>query len=70
MVKNPPASAGDTGLIPGLGRFPVTLGNKAGEPQGPSLRSRAVLHSERSPNTIRESPMHSNGSPGQPKTSQ
>ena len=22
MVKNPPASAGDTGLIPGLGRFP------------------------------------------------
>ena len=23
MVKNPPASAGDAGLIPGLGRFPV-----------------------------------------------
>ena len=22
MVKNPPASAGDSGLIPGLGRFP------------------------------------------------
>ena len=22
MVKNPPASVGDTGLIPGLGRFP------------------------------------------------
>ena len=22
MVKNPPASAGDAGLIPGLGRFP------------------------------------------------
>ena len=22
MVKNPPASAGDTGLIPGSGRFP------------------------------------------------
>ena len=21
MVKNPPANAGDTGLIPGLGRF-------------------------------------------------
>ena len=21
-VKNPPANAGDTGLIPGLGRFP------------------------------------------------
>ena len=22
MVKNPPANAGDMGLIPGLGRFP------------------------------------------------
>ena len=22
VVKNPPANAGDTGLIPGLGRFP------------------------------------------------
>ena len=22
MVKNPPANAGDAGLIPGLGRFP------------------------------------------------
>ena len=27
VVKNPPANAGDAGLIPGLGRFPVTLGN-------------------------------------------
>ena len=27
MVKNPPAIAGDTGLIPGLGRFYVLQGN-------------------------------------------
>ena len=26
-VKNPPASAGDTGLIPGPGRFHVPWGN-------------------------------------------
>ena len=25
MVKNPPANAGDMGLIPGSGRFPPTL---------------------------------------------
>ena len=25
--KNPPASAGDTGLIPGLGRFHITWSN-------------------------------------------
>jgi len=27
VVKNLPASAGDTGLIPGLGRFHVSQGN-------------------------------------------
>ena len=34
----------------------MASGNQAGEPQGASLRSRAVPRSERSPNTIRESP--------------
>ena len=29
MVKNPPANAGDTGLIPALGRFP---GEEGGDP--------------------------------------
>ena len=29
MVKNPPANAGDKGLIPGLGRFP---GEENGNP--------------------------------------
>ena len=27
VVKNPPASAGDTGLIPGLGRFHMPWGS-------------------------------------------
>ena len=26
MAKNPPANAGDTGSIPGLGRFPRAVG--------------------------------------------
>ena len=30
VVKNPPASAGDTGLIPGLGKSPR---KKAGQPR-------------------------------------
>ena len=29
MVKNPPASAGDTGSIPGLGRVYTLWGNSA-----------------------------------------
>ena len=28
VVKNPPANAGDTGLIPGLGKSPMPLGNQ------------------------------------------
>ena len=41
MVKNPPASAGDMGLLPGPGRFHVPLNNQACEPQLLSLCSRA-----------------------------
>ena len=33
MDKNLPASAGDTGSIPGLGRFHMLLSNKASVPQ-------------------------------------
>ena len=33
VVKNPPASAGDTGSIPGLGRSHVPRGNYAHAPQ-------------------------------------
>lgn len=29
VVKNSPANAGDTGLIPGLGRFHMLQGNEA-----------------------------------------
>ena len=32
-AKNPPANAGDTGLVPGPGRFHVPQGNSAGVPQ-------------------------------------
>ena len=33
VVKNPPANAGDTGLIPDLGRSHVPQGNQACGPQ-------------------------------------
>ena len=33
VVKNPPANAGDTGSIPGLGRSHVLRSNQACEPQ-------------------------------------
>ena len=36
-VKNPPANAGDTGSIPGLGRSHMPRGNKACSPQLESL---------------------------------
>ena len=41
VVKNPPASAGDTGLIPGLGRSHMLWSNKARAPQLLNLCSRA-----------------------------
>ena len=39
VVKNPPASAGDMGLSPGLGRSHMPWSNKAHEPQLLSLHS-------------------------------
>ena len=60
MVKNPPASAGDMGLSPGLGRSHMPRSSSARVPQLLSLRCRArepqllkpahlepVLHNER-----------------------
>ena len=41
MVKNPPASAGDTGSSPGPGRSHMPWSNWARVPQLLSLRSRA-----------------------------
>ena len=41
MVKNPPANAGDMGLIPGLGRSHMLQSNWTHAPQLLSLRSRA-----------------------------
>ena len=41
VVKNPPANAEDTGLLPGLGRSHMPWSNKAGAPQLLSLSSRA-----------------------------
>ena len=35
MVKNPPAKAGDIGLIPGPGRFHMLWGNE--DPMQPQL---------------------------------
>ena len=40
VVKNPPANARDTGLIPDLGRSPMLWSNKACAPQPLSLCSR------------------------------
>ena len=40
--KNPPASAGDLGSIPGLGRFHMPWSNKAHVPELLSLSSRAL----------------------------
>ena len=41
MLKNPPANAGDTRLIPGLGRCHVPQSNQAYKPQLLSLHFRA-----------------------------
>ena len=42
VAKNLPASAGDTGSIPGRGRFRMMWGNKVHVPQLVSLLSRAL----------------------------
>ena len=43
MVKNPPASAGDSGLIPPAGKSQVLQSSELWEPQPWSPRARAAL---------------------------
>ena len=66
VVKNLPASAEDTGSIPGLGRSHIPWSNWAREPQllkptHPEL----MLHNERSHHN--EKPTHRKEVPEQPK---
>ena len=51
MIKNPPASAGDVGLIPGLERCHIQRSNLAHAPQVLSLCSRAQEPQKLSPCT-------------------
>ena len=49
VVKNPPANAGDMGLIPGPGRSHMPRSNEACVPQLLILSSRACVPQEKSP---------------------
>ena len=51
VVKNPPANAGDTGLIPGLGESHMSQSNWACVPQLLSLLSRVYEPQLLTPNT-------------------
>ena len=67
VVKNPPANAGDTGSIPGLGRSHMLQSNKAHVPQLLSLRSRArepqLLKPARLEPMLRDKRSHRNEKP-------
>jgi len=63
VVKNPPASAGDTGSIPGPGRSHMPRSNQARVPQllsqhtlEPMLRSKRRHPNEESTHPTREGP--------------
>ena len=56
VVKNLPASAEDTGSIPGLGRSHVPWSNGAREPLLKPARPEAMLHNKRSHHN--EKPTH------------
>jgi len=57
LVKNPPANAGDTGSMPGPGKFYMPQSNQAHMPQLPMPASlEPVLHSKRS--HFNEKPAH------------
>ena len=66
VVKNPPASAGDAGSSPGLGRSHMLRSDQARVPKllKPTCLE-AVLCSKRSHRS--EKPMHGNKNPMQPK---
>ena len=64
MVKNPPANAGNTGLIPGAGRYPgVGNGNPLqysclGNPMEKGAWQAAVHGVEKESNTTEQLSMH------------
>ena len=53
VVENPPASAGDTGSSPGLGRFHMPRSNWAREPQLLSLHVWSLCSATREAATVR-----------------
>ena len=53
MVRNPPASAGDTGSCPGLGRSHMPRSSYAREPQLLSLRVWSLCSATREATTVR-----------------
>ena len=80
MVKNLPANAGDTGLIPGPGRFhvlgspsaraprPLSLCSRAQEPQLPEARARQQERPpQRETHALQLRNLHGSGGPAQPK---
>ena len=83
MVKNPPASAGDTGSIPGPATFHMPQGNQAHVSQllrltalKPVLHNKGSRHNEKPahgqeeeppPTATREKPAQSNEDPAQAK---
>ena len=68
VVKNPPANAGDTGSIPGLGRFHMPQSNSARVPQLLNLCSRALEPQLLSPRaTTTEAHAHRAHAPQQEK---
>ena len=84
VVKNPPASTGDTGLIPGPGRSHLLWDDQAHAPQLPSqcaqslCSTRETITARRSHTTRRSSPHrhnwrkpeHSKEDPPQPKVNE
>ena len=57
LVKNPPANAGDMGLIPGLGRSHMVWRNKA---HGPQLLKPASPRDHTKRSRRNEKPVHHN----------
>ena len=53
VAENLPVSAGDTGLISGLGRFHMPCGNQAHVPQLLSLFSRACAPQQKKPQQLK-----------------
>ena len=65
MVKNQPASAGGTGLVPGQGRSHMLWDNKPVSDNHEACALESGLHSKRSHHS--EKPSRSSGDPAQPK---